>query len=101
MGASRPSGAHPSGRFRPIADISSLRRLPGVKLSPSTKKVVFRTGNVVVVMWLCAVLLAYAGLFKLPAVLADAAALTVVVIVATMIWKYVLQPLFGPQIERS
>jgi len=66
-----------------------------VRLSPATQRAVFRTGNAIIGVWLFIVLFAYSGVLKLPGLLADAAMLTVLVIIATMIWKYAVQPLFG------
>jgi arginine exporter protein ArgO len=72
-----------------------------VRLSTATQRTLFRTGNAVIGAWLFIVLLAYAGVLKLHEFLADAALLTVLVIIANMIWKYAVQPLFGARRERS
>jgi hypothetical protein len=72
-----------------------------VKLSRATKQIMLRAGNAVIGVWLGIVLFTYAGFLKLPGLLADAAALTVLVIIANMIWKYAVRPLFGVQSERS
>jgi hypothetical protein len=72
-----------------------------VRLTSATQRTLFRTGNAVIGVWLFIVLFAYAGFLKLPGLVADAALLTVLVIIANMIWKYAVQPLFGARKERS
>jgi hypothetical protein len=72
-----------------------------VRLSPATRLALLRTGNAVIGVWLFIVLFAYAGFLKLPALLADAAMLTVLSIIANMIWRYAVQPLLGARSERT
>jgi hypothetical protein len=64
------------------------------------QRALFRARNAVTCVWLFIVLFAYAGFLKLPGLLADAAMLTVLVIIANMIWKYSVQPLLGARTER-
>jgi hypothetical protein len=71
-----------------------------VKLSLETKRSLVRMANAILGVWLIVVLIAYFGVLKLPGVLADLAMLTVLVVIAQMIWKYALQPLFGAPRER-
>ncbi len=70
-------------------------------LSPSVKRALVRTTNVILGLWLFVVLFAYFGLLKLTGVFADLALLTVLVVIAQMIWKYALKPLFWSQNGRA
>jgi hypothetical protein len=78
-----------------IANISFQSKLGAVRLSPSAKRSLLHLGHALLDVWLIVALLAYFGALELSGVLADLAMVTVIAIIAQMIWKYALRPLFG------
>ena len=50
-----------------------------------------RGAEILLVIWLFAVAADYAGLIELPGYVADLAALTLIILVGSMIWKYLIR----------
>jgi hypothetical protein len=66
-----------------------------VRLAPATKLALTRTANGLLGVWLFVVLFAYFGLLKISGLVADLALMTVLVVLAQMLWELALRPLFG------
>ena len=70
-------------------------------MSDRAKRLLLQFGNALLGLWLVLVLLDYYGAIELPGYAADLALLTVLVVIANMIWKYGLRPFLGRRAKRS
>jgi len=62
-------------------------------VSPTVKRALMRITNLTLGLWLFAVLFAYLGVLKLTGIVADLAMVTLLMVIAGMIWKYAARPL--------
>lgn len=63
---------------------------------PATNRsTVARAANTLLGLWLFVVLLGYFGALKLTGLIADLALVTVLVVLAQMLWELALRPIFG------
>ncbi len=61
----------------------------------TTRRLLTRAASGLLGLWLFVVLLAYFGALKLSGLIADLALVTVLVVLAHMLWELAVRPLFG------